>query len=98
MTLYSILTGLWPYYQYGPSQDELITKKLLEEGELPILDDRYRNHSLIEGGLVQVIEGCWEPPGNRSSIFAVVRQLRELQDAARAGLEQVALGSYREDR
>ena len=79
MTLYTLLTGLWPYYQYGKNQDKLIKKKLLGEGELPFVDPRYRDHSLIEGGVVDIIEGCWKAPGNRSSIFDVVGQLYELR-------------------
>ena len=81
MTIYTLLTGLWPYYQYGKDKDDLITEKLLEEGELPYVDARYRNHSLVEGGLVKIMEGCWMAPGNRSSIFDVVQQLYELRDA-----------------
>lgn len=77
--MYTLLTGLWPYYQYGKGQDELIEEKLLEEEELPFIDPRYRNHSTIESGLVQIIQGCWMPPGNRSSIFEVVERLHQLR-------------------
>lgn len=82
--IYVLLTGLWPYYQYGMRKEKLKKSKIIS-GELPFVDDRWRTRSTIEGGLVKVMEQCWErDTSKRISIFDVVRQLRELKVLAAA--------------
>ena len=86
--LYSIMTGLWPYYQYGYEhrgfdnglQGLKVIKMIMNYKELPYIDARYRNHSTIEAGFVRIMEQCWRLNWNeRITIFEVVRQLKELK-------------------
>jgi serine/threonine protein kinase len=78
--IYTLLTGLWPYYQYGLKRQKIAKSKLLDERERPFVDPRYRKRSDIEGGLVKIMEQCWEwDPQKRVSIFGVVKQLYDLK-------------------
>jgi hypothetical protein len=73
--LYSLLTGLWVFYE---NEDDAIVQEKVLTGKRPMIDIRYRNRSLEEKILVEVIEGCWQPdPKKRLDIFQVVRRLRE---------------------
>lgn len=77
--IYTILTGLWPFYQYGTSSSKA-TQEKIKGGEKPYVDPRYRNRTLIEAGLVEVMEQCWESDWTkRLTSFDVVKQLVELQ-------------------
>jgi len=73
--VYTILTGLMPYYhkKTGDAAFEAI-----ELREPPFVDPRYRARSIIEGRLVEMMEMCWvHDPEGRASIFEVVAHLRE---------------------
>jgi serine/threonine protein kinase len=84
-TIYALLTGLWPFYQYGPDDSKIIQKKLIDNSEKPFVDPRYRTRSFIEAELVKIMEQCWEwDLVNRLPIFDVVRQLQELKAEAKA--------------
>jgi hypothetical protein len=83
--IYILLVGLWPFYQYNPNNSRAIQNKLIEDTERPYVDPRYRNRSEIEGGLVSIMEQCWEwDMDKRLSIFEVVRQLHNLRDRVRS--------------
>jgi serine/threonine protein kinase len=81
--IYSLLTGLWPYYEFGSKQDRNVIQRI-RQCETPTVDSRYRNRSFIEGGLVRIMEQTWECDyKKRLSIFGVVQQLYELQEQAK---------------
>jgi Protein kinase domain len=81
--IYCLLTGLWPYYQYGSRQDRNVIQRI-RQCETPIVDARYRNRSFIEGGLVRIMEQTWECDyTKRVSIFSVVQQLYDLREQAK---------------
>jgi len=75
--LFSVLTGLRPYYEY--ESDNEARKKALLRGIGPYVDSRYRSSpSLIERRLVDIMSKCWQHlPKDRSSIFEVLAELRE---------------------
>jgi serine/threonine protein kinase len=78
--IYCLLTGLWPYYQYGNQQDREVIRRI-RHCEKPFVDDRYRNRSFIESGLVRIMEKTWECDyQKRVSIFEVVQELHKLRD------------------
>jgi hypothetical protein len=82
--IYILLVGLWPFYQYDPEDSHTIQHKLIEDTERPYVDPRYRNRSVIEAGLIPIMEQCWEwDLDKRLPIFDVVRQLYELRDRVR---------------
>jgi hypothetical protein len=82
--IYILLVGLWPFYQYDPDDEEIVHEKLINNTERPFVDPRYRNRSVIEAGLVDVMEQCWEwDLDTRLPIFDVVKQLYELRDRVR---------------
>lgn len=76
--LYSILTGLQPYYdELHHGRKDLIDAKLLA-GTPPYLDPRYRHRSFVEGRIVDIMDRCFRlRPEDRVDIFEVVRWLRE---------------------
>jgi hypothetical protein len=74
--LFTLLTGLWPYYQ--ESNEEAIREKSLH-GERPYLDVRYLNRSVIEHEFVNVMNACHRlDPADRIDIFTVVQNLQSL--------------------
>jgi hypothetical protein len=78
--IYSLLTGLWPFYNFPEDDEETVQKLLIDQKIRPLVDPRYRTRSLIESKLVTIMEECWEwEPDRRISIFDVVRQLGELK-------------------
>ena len=81
-TLYCLLTGLWPFYEFDPDNDESkIQNLLIDNLQRPFVDDRYRHRCRVEAGMVQIMEDCWEwDPAQRLSIFDVVQQLYQLRD------------------
>jgi serine/threonine protein kinase len=89
--IYCLLTGLWPYYEFGSRQDRIVIQRI-RQCKTPTVDARYRNRSFIEGGLVRIMEQTWECDyKNRLSIFDVVQQLYELREQAkRKGLLEKA--------
>lgn len=55
-----------------------VYKKLVIGGETAFIDPRYRNRSLAESKLVEIIEKCWEyDPSKRPTVFSVVDFLKE---------------------
>ena len=55
-------------------------------GERAYIDDRYRNHSYIEGKLVELMEQCWiQDPDKRADIFEAVRFLQEVMEESKKG-------------
>jgi hypothetical protein len=75
---YSLLTGLLPYYQYYQTTRWSEQKRIITSGEIPYIDVRYRNRTMIEDRLIQVMESCWDlNPQNRASIFTIVQELRD---------------------
>jgi hypothetical protein len=75
--IYILLTGLYPYYDTTS-----VSKigKMVQAGETPFVDDRYRNRSMVEGRLVEIMEPCWAfDPVDRVDIFEIVAHLRETQ-------------------
>ena len=80
--LYCLLTGLWPYYQYGNKQEARVIRHITRDCEMPYVDDRYRNRSLIEAGLVRIMEMAWEcDHQKRMDIFHMVQELYELRES-----------------
>jgi serine/threonine protein kinase len=78
--IYSLLTGLWPFYQYYDWTSHDIQDRVVHHKEAPFVDPRYRTRSMIERGLVEIMELCWTwDPKYRVSIFEVVEKLRELK-------------------
>eukprot|EP00978_Attheya_sp_CCMP212_P012268 scaffold30482_cov53-Attheya_sp.AAC.6 len=76
--IYSILTGLWVYYD--TKDDDAVHEKSIS-GELPYIDPRYRTRSYAEGKLVEAIELCWPyEPAERADIFKIVAFLREANE------------------
>lgn len=75
LILYTLMTGLIPFYQH---KDWDTAISALKTGEKPFVDPRYRNHSIIETGLVKAMEPCWAfKPNDRPSVFTLVQILRD---------------------
>lgn len=75
--IYILLTGLYPYYD-TTSVSKI--EEMIQGGETPFIDDRYRNRSMVEGRLVEIMEPCWAlEPQDRVDIFEIVAHLRETQ-------------------
>jgi len=82
--VYSILTGLKPYY-HKKSKEEAVEAAMA--GELPYVDPRYRTRSYIEGRLVEIMERCYRhDPKERASVFEVIEFLRETSKVANVEL------------
>lgn len=80
--IYSLMTGLYPFYQYVNLDDNDVEMKIIEERERPFVDPRYRGRSKILDKMIEVMEQCWEwDPDRRVSVFEVVRQLRQLKES-----------------
>jgi serine/threonine protein kinase len=78
--IYSLLTGLWPFYNFSEDDDKQVQDLLINQKIRPLVDPRYRTRSFIESKLVAIMDECWEwEPERRISIFEVVRKLRELK-------------------
>jgi serine/threonine protein kinase len=72
--LYSILTGLSPFYTL--KSKEAVEK--VKRGEKPYIDPRWRNHSFAEGKIVELIERCYPfKAEDRIDIFQTVQFLRD---------------------
>ena len=78
LIMYTILTGFMPFYE---RRDWDASMQALQDGEMPYIDPRYRNRSLIEKRLVEIMEPTWEYYiEDRASIFDVVKGLRDTVD------------------
>lgn len=88
--IYSLLTGLWVYYE----MKTLAAKPKMEKikvGELPYVDPRYRNRNYIQDRLITLMEQCWKfNPDERIDIFSTVAYLRETKE------EAIKMGFYDE--
>lgn len=72
--LYTLLTGLWPFYEDKPYT--VVQTKVLAR-ETPFIDDRYRHGHFIEQRLVILMEWCWKHiPEARPSVFEVLEALK----------------------
>jgi len=80
-SIYGLLTGLPPFYQYPNLQYDVTNDiKSRRKQVRPHVDARYRNRSMIEGKLVNIMERCWEWNfEKRISIFEVVKMLRDVK-------------------
>jgi hypothetical protein len=75
--IYILLTGLYPFYDTTSISK---IEQMVQAGETPFVDDRYRNRSMVEGRLVEIMEPCWAfDPVDRVDIFEIVAHLRETQ-------------------
>ena len=74
--VYGLLTGLWPFYELDDDHVDEVQEKV-RKGERPFVDPRYRNRSLEEGILVDIIHGCWAyDPNERPNMMSVATKLR----------------------
>jgi len=78
LQLYTILTGLYPFYNQEDSED---SRQSVLQGQTPFVDPRWRrNGSRIERAWIPIMESCWAyRPEDRPTIFDLLKQLRELQ-------------------
>ena len=68
---------MYSCHQYDQEDDDVIQKKLID-GDLPYVDQRYRERSFAEQKLVELMEKCWiYDPGERINIFDAVDFLRK---------------------
>lgn len=75
--LYAILTGLFPYYDLI-RKDRMRIRDLVINGTTPYIAPLYRNRTLIERRVVEIMERAWiYDPRQRATIFDVVKELRE---------------------
>jgi hypothetical protein len=73
---YNILTGLIPFYEREKNSHAL--KALVELKEKPYIHPSFRNGTMIQRSLVNIMEACWNYESkDRPSIFTVLKQLRE---------------------
>ncbi|GAX12900.1 hypothetical protein FisN_32Lh077 [Fistulifera solaris] len=87
--VFSLLTGLYPFYE---NVDQKANRKLILNGQVPKMDPKYQNRSLIEGRLYDVVQKCIRPlPEDRMDIFSVVNYLRETEQMVATGGEQSPL-------
>jgi serine/threonine protein kinase len=78
--LYTILTGLQPYYNELHEERLDVMNDMLKAGTPPYVDPRYASHSFIEGRLVDIMMQCFRlDPNDRVDIFQVVQWLRETE-------------------
>ena len=80
--IYGVLTGMMPFHEETTPG----VQYLVGQGERPFIDPRYKERSLAEVKLVEIIESCHEYyEQDRPSIFEVVDFLRhalqEVNDA-----------------
>ena len=80
--MYSLLTGLYVFYD--TDNDEKIQERA-KEGEKAYIDPRYKERSLAEAKLAEIIGQCHSfKPKDRPSIFQVVKFLRDALEEVKA--------------
>ena len=80
--MYSLLTGLWVFYD--TDNDEKMQERA-KEGEKAYIDPRYKERSLAEGKLAEIIGRCHSfKPEDRPSIFQVIKFLRDAWEEVKA--------------
>ncbi len=68
---------VWYAKKYEETNDDVVQKKVIA-GIHPYVDPRYRERSLAERKLVELMEQCWiYNPDERISIFEAVTFLRD---------------------
>jgi hypothetical protein len=73
--IYSLLTGLWPF-PFETDSERI--QEMAAAGARPDLDPRYRERSLIERRLAEIMDRCLElEPADRADIFQVLQHLYE---------------------
>lgn len=73
--MYSLLTGLWVFYDEEKDSE---MQKRVKEGEKAYIDPRFKHRSLGEAKLSEIIDLCHTyNPQDRPSVFEVVEFLRE---------------------
>ena len=76
--MYSVLTGLWPFYD---AESEKVIINRVKNGVKPYIDPGYKHKSIAAAKLTEIIEQCYAfKPEDRPSIFEIVEFL---QDALR---------------
>jgi serine/threonine protein kinase len=72
---YNLLTGLMPFYHKDSYQDAL--SAMVQKKEMPYIDPAFRNGTMIQQALVDVMEECWRYESeNRPSVFNILDKLR----------------------
>jgi len=80
LQLYTILTGLYPFYDQPDSEDSM--QRVLQ-GHTPFVDPRWSQSgaSRMERAWIPIMESCWAfDPQERPTIFDLLEQLRELRN------------------
>jgi Protein kinase domain len=73
--MYTILTGMLPYYSAGSYWKAIEQNK---KGKTPYLDPRYRRKGVVESRLMDIMKRTWNKDRfARPSIFEVVQHLRD---------------------
>jgi serine/threonine protein kinase len=76
--IFVLLSGLYPYYSLRETK---LIENTIANGTRPYLDPRYKDRSIIEGSLFDIMQQCFEvDPVKRDDIFEVVRHLRGLKE------------------
>ncbi len=84
--VFSLLTGLYPFYE---NVDPKANRRLILNGQVPTMNEKYQNRSLIEGRLYNIVQKCMRPlPEDRMDMFSVVNYLRETERMVAAADEQ----------
>jgi hypothetical protein len=74
--MYGVLTGLEPFYDEHDDYDNVRVR--VRKGEKAYVDPRYKERSLAEAKLAEIIDMCHEfEPSARPTIFEVVKFLRQ---------------------
>ena len=76
--MYSVLTGLNPFYKTDDSGD---VRKKVKTGETAYIDPRYQNRSLAEAKIAEAIKWCWMyDPEDRKDPYTILQLLREAEE------------------
>ncbi|KAL3922646.1 MAG: hypothetical protein SGILL_002099 [Bacillariaceae sp.] len=81
--MYGILTGLEPFYDEGDDYDNV--KIRVKKGDKAYIDPRFKERSLAEAKVAEIIDRCHElDPSVRPTIFEVVEFLRAALEEVKA--------------
>jgi serine/threonine protein kinase len=79
--MYALLTGLWVFYD---TDDHKTVTKRVKAGKKPYIDPRYKERSLADAKLAEIIDKCHSYYAkDRPSIFEIVIFLRDALKEAR---------------
>jgi Protein kinase domain len=82
--LYTILTGLWPFYDedYHDIPEETTQEEIIA-GKRAFVDERYERRSYIEASLVEIMRDCWaQDIRKRPPMSSVVSRLQKIKRTA----------------